>query len=81
MILGQKEPNMLYYVKTGSVDSSIHASSPRQAAIKTLSANNLDDFGICTIVSGEEINEYNIESHIFFLTENILLECNMRLVN
>jgi hypothetical protein len=72
---------MLYYVKTGIVDSFICASGPKQAAIKILLMNEIEDLGMCTIVSKEEINEHNTDSHIFFLTENILSECNMKLVN
>ena len=72
---------MLYYVKTGNLDVSLYANSPKHAALKTISSNEKSDLGICTIVSKKEINKTNQDEHLYFLTEDIISECNfMRLV-
>lgn len=73
---------MLYYVKSGEIDTSLHANSPRLAAIKTLSNIDHDILGICVIVSEKEIFEDKLDQQVYFLTSNILAECNnMRLVS
>lgn len=65
---------MLYYVKSGDLDVSLHAKSHREAAIKTLGSSK-ENLGICVIVSRKEIIEENASSQVYFLTNNILEEC------
>lgn len=73
---------MLYYVKTGVVERSLRAKSPRQAALKVISANDRSNLGVCTIVSQKIINNHNTNDQVYFLTENILEEFDsMRLVS
>jgi hypothetical protein len=75
---------MLYYVKSGNIDTSLYAKSPRQAAVKSISSfNDHNNLGICVIVSEKEILESEFEQQVYFLTSNILEECNknMRLVS
>lgn len=69
---------MLYYVKTGDIDTSLHAENHKQAAIKTLGTSR--DYGFCVIVSEEEI-DVNLSKHVYFLTDHLLEEkSGMRLV-
>jgi hypothetical protein len=73
---------MLYYVKTGNIETLLRAESPRQAAMKMISINNRSDLGVCTIVSQKSIDQSNTNDQIYFLTENILEDCDsMRLVS
>ena len=71
---------MLYYVKTGDIDTSTDAKSHRHAAVKTLRFSNEKDLGLCVIVSEQQIVD---ENSICFLTDCILMECrssSMRVV-
>lgn len=68
---------MLYYVKTGLIDTSLHATSHRQAAVKALSKSR-EECGVCVVVSDREIEEDNAHRNVYFLTESIL---EMRLVS
>jgi hypothetical protein len=71
---------MLYYVKSGEIDTSIRSKSHLQAAIDTL-RNSDKELGICTIVSKTQI-EGDLSDNMYFLTDSILKECNlMKLVN
>lgn len=62
---------MLYYVRTGDIDTSTTASSPRQAAIQAIKYSE-EMPGICVVVSEREITEEDADSHVFFLTESIM---------
>lgn len=65
---------MLYYVRSGDLDVSLHAKSHREAAIKTIGASK-ENLGICVIVSRKEIKETNASSQVYFLTNSILEDC------
>lgn len=67
---------MLYYVKTGDVDTSLYAESHKQAALKTIINNN--NYGFCVVVSEEEIDQ-DFSKHIYFSTERLLEECGPRM--
>jgi hypothetical protein len=70
---------MLYYVRTGDLDCTAQATSHRHAAIKAL--KNCDkDLGVCLVVSEREINEDDISGNVYFLTQSILDDCELRLV-
>lgn len=69
---------MIYYVKTGDVDTCLSATSHFHAAQKAV--GNGADCGICVIVSNKEINETNAESNVYFLTTNVTNRPSMRLV-
>ena len=70
---------MLYYVKSGDIDTSLSAKSHLQAALMSL--KDRKDFGLCTIVSRREIiKEDGDDGHVYFLTDSILEKPNLRLV-
>lgn len=71
---------MLYYVKTGDVDTSVRASSHRHAAVKALRQCG-KDLGMCVVVNEREISEENHDSSVFFLTQSILDDCSMKVVS
>jgi hypothetical protein len=71
---------MLYYVRTGNVDTSVNASSHRQAALKAIKQSE-QDLGMCVMVNEQEISEKTHGSSVFFLTQSILDECLMRVVS
>lgn len=72
---------MLYYVKTGDIDTSMMAENPRQAAVETIRASRMEP-GACVIVSEERIGEMDSDGHIYFLTDSIIEECmEMRVVS
>lgn len=72
---------MLFYVQTGRISSTQHASSHKEAAIKFIKKQK--QFGKFTIVSLEKITEENSSSFMFFCTQTILEECDkgMKLVS
>jgi hypothetical protein len=71
---------MLYYIRTGDIHSSAWADTPRQAAVDTLRRSS-EGCGELTIVSHEEIVDYESEENIFFLTESIMEDCmGMRII-
>ena len=70
---------MIYHVRTGDLDEYTHASDPRQAAIKTL-RNSSKSLGVCVVVKEREIDEEDHSGNLYFLTQNILDECSMRVV-
>lgn len=65
---------MLYYVRTGSLSTSMVADSPRKAAILALGGSP-EGHGLLTIVSEEEIRGEDLDNHIFFSTESIMEDC------
>ncbi len=80
---------MLYYVRTGSVDTTQYASSHKQAAVKTL--KKFENFGMYVIVGVHDIDDDTQRgSQMFFHTDSLLEECgehdnkfsqnNMRLI-
>lgn len=69
---------MIYYVKTGEVDTSIEATSHRHAAVKALKGRS-KGLGVVVVVNDAE--EESMSDGVFFLTRNILEECSMRLVS
>lgn len=70
---------MLYYIKTGELDCTAQADSHRQAAIRALT--NCDkDLGVCLVVNEREIDDEDHSGNVYFLTQNILDDCSMRLV-
>lgn len=71
---------MIYYVKTGEVDAAIEAGSHRQAAVKALKDCG-KGVGVCVMVNEEGGAEGFLGDSVFFLTQNILDECSMRVVN
>lgn len=71
---------MLYHVRTGELDSSVHASTHRSAAMKLLMNSQLD-FGILTVVSDREIGSEPRSSNLYFDTQALLDECLMRIVD
>lgn len=72
---------MIYYVKTGQVDTSIEARNHRQAAVKALRNRDEKEFAVCVMVN-EQISEDGVlDESVFFLTQNILDECAMKVVN
>lgn len=71
---------MLYYVRTGDIDTSTNASSHRHAAVKTLQFSNEEELGLCVIVSKQHSID---ENSVCFMTDCILMECrssSMRVV-
>lgn len=70
---------MLYYVRTGDLDCTAHATSHRHAAIKAV-RNCGKDLGVCLVVNEREIKEGDESGNVYFLTENILEDCELRLV-
>lgn len=73
---------MLYYVRTGDINTSLNADNPKQAAVRIISSSDRSNLGIFTIVCGKKINIDSTDDHIFFLTDTILDECNfMKLVS
>lgn len=74
---------MLYYVKTGYINTSLQANSHKHAAIKILESSSRVDCGTCMIVSKKRIVDPD-RFQVYFLTDNIMLECGkpfMRLVD
>lgn len=69
---------MIYYVKTGDVDTSVEATSHRHAAAKAIKGRK-KGLGVVTVVNDTE--DGSMEDGVFFLTRNILEECSMRLVS
>jgi hypothetical protein len=65
------ESSMLYYVRSGDLDVSTRARSPKKAAIKVIRKSH-EELGFCVMVSESEIAD---ENSLCFLTENILAEC------
>jgi len=65
---------MLYYIKTGDFEASIHATNHKQAAIKTL-RNSDKDLGVCVIVNERQITDEDHSGNVYFLTQSILDEC------
>lgn len=71
---------MLYYIKTGDIDTSVVAENPRQAAVETIRSSGMEP-GACVIVSEERISERDSDGHFYFLTDSIMEECmEMRVV-
>jgi hypothetical protein len=68
---------LLYYVKTGDIDTSLRASSHFHAAKKAVS--NGGDYGICVVVSEKQISE-DSEDNVYFFTENLFPSPEMRVV-
>lgn len=68
---------MLYYVKTGNIDTSLRAMSHFHAAKKAVA--NGGDYGVCVVVSEKEIRE-DSEDNVYFLTENLFPGPEMRVV-
>lgn len=71
---------MLYYVRSGDVDTSVRASSHRQAAVKALKSSD-KDFGMCVMVNLTKMSEEIQDDSVFFLTQNILDDCSMKVVS
>ena len=72
---------MLYYVKTGDVDTSLQASSHKSAAIKTLESFDRVDCGVLVVVSKKKIVGSD-EFQVYFLTDDLMLaRPTMRLVD
>lgn len=65
---------MLYYVRTGEIDTSIVADTPRQAAVGSIRASRGIP-GVCVLVSEESIDGCRSDSHMFFHTDSIMEEC------
>lgn len=70
---------MLYYIRTGDLDCVVHADSHRQAAMQAL-VNCDKDLGVCLVVNDRAIDEADHSGNVYFLTQNILDDCSMRLV-
>lgn len=71
---------MLYYITTGEIRSSAWAETPRQAAVDALRRSS-EGRGEVTIVSRDEVLDYESDDNILFLTESIMEECvGMRIV-
>jgi hypothetical protein len=71
---------MLYYVQSGEVETSVRASSHRQAAVKALKSCG-KDLGTCVMVNDREMSEEDYDGVVFFLTRNILDDCFMKIVS
>lgn len=70
---------MLYHIQTGDLECTAHATSHRHAAIKAL--KNCDkDLGVCLVVNEREITEDDHSGNVYFLTQSILEDCQMRLI-
>ncbi len=61
---------MLYYVKTGDMETSLYASSHMDAARKSLEGFSGEP-GLCVVVSERPIEE-DPDRERFFLTENLV---------
>lgn len=61
---------MIYYVKSGDIDSFAFAKNHRQAAIKIINSSKEepDDF---VIVNKKIITEENIDENVYFLTSSL----------
>jgi len=70
---------MQFHIRTGDLKTKVNAENHHNAAIKALRKSN-HNLGICTIVSDQEINDLEYDGNVFFLTQNILNSCSMRLV-
>ncbi len=68
---------MLYYVKSGDISSSVFAKTHKQAAIKTINSSR-DCPGVFVVVNEKEIIDKNMESNVYFCTDDIVRK--MRLV-
>lgn len=65
---------MLYYVRTGSVDTTQYANSHKQAAVKTL--KEFENFGMYVVVCVHHIDDdAQRGSQVFFHTDSLLDEC------
>jgi len=72
---------MLYYVKTGDIDTSLQASSHKSAAIKTLESFERVDCGVLVVVSKKKIVGSD-KFQVYFLTDDIMPDkTSMRLVD
>jgi hypothetical protein len=79
-IVSTKGKSMIYYVKTGEVDTFVRAPNHRQAAIKALKGSD-KNLGMCVMVNEREISECDHEGSVFFLTQSILDDLSMRVVS
>jgi hypothetical protein len=70
---------MLYYVRTGDLDCSLHANNHLEAATKSVRSSD-KKFGVIVIVNEREIDEEDHSGDMYFLTQSILEDCSMRLV-
>ena len=71
---------MLYYVRTGDIDTSMVAKNPRQAAVESIRRSGMEP-GACVIVSEKTIGEKESDECSYFLTESLMEECmGLRLV-
>lgn len=62
---------MLYYVRTGDIDTSTFANNPKQAAIQAIKYSEGVP-GTCVVVSEKELVSEDVDSHVFFFTESIM---------
>lgn len=71
---------MLYYVRTGDIDTSMFAENPRQAAVESIRRSGMEP-GACVIVSENVIGERGSDDCNYFLTDSLMEECmGLRLV-
>ena len=70
---------MIFYVKSGGVDAVLRASSARAAAVKAFRNSDACVAPMVMVNSGGENKEID-EDSIFFLSESILDDCQMKLV-
>lgn len=71
---------MIYYVKTGDFDASVRAISHRDAAVAAL-RNSEGGLGEIVMVNEGHMSYDMNEESMFFLTDDILSDCSMRLVS
>lgn len=62
---------MQYYAKTGLIRLLVNAKNPKHAAIKIVNSKKYK-LGVCIIISEKKINQKNIDSQMYFLTEDII---------
>lgn len=75
-----KGVTMIYYVKTGELDTSVKATSHREAAVMAIKGSN-KGLGELVMVNEREMSEEMLDDSMFFLTDDILGDCSMRLVS
>lgn len=71
---------MIYYVKTGDLNSSVRATSHREAAVMALKGSE-QGLGELVMVNGADRSYEITEDSVFFLTDDILSDCSMKLVS
>lgn len=71
---------MIYYVKTGDLNSSVRATSHREAAVMALKGSDRG-LGELVMVNGGDRSYEITEDSVFFLTDDILSDCSMKLVS